>query len=137
MSMTDQDYGPERKIRTGRWRGEYLDAFGHRGRIELALEEEGGEVRGRYELTFRTEDAPEKVAGEFRGRIEAGRVSFEAPVEARKAEQRPPETARFEAQLSPAGSFAGQAMFGLVSNVGTANFGGGVWIAWRFEEPRG
>jgi len=134
MGMSDQFYGPEQRIRSGRWRGEYLDAFGHRGRVELSLDEEGGEVQGRYELTFRTEDAPEKVAGEFRGRFEAGRVSFEAPLEAGKADQRPPQAVRFEAQLSPAGSFAGQAMFGLVTNVGTPNFGGGVWIAWRFEE---
>jgi hypothetical protein len=49
MSVADQDYGPERTIRPGRWHGEYIDAFGHRGRIELALEEEGGEVSCRMD----------------------------------------------------------------------------------------
>lgn len=137
MSLNQQDYGAEQRLRPGRWRGEYLDAFGHRGGIELTLEGEEGEVRGRYELTFRTEDAPQKVAGEFRGRLEAGRVSFEAPIEGRKEDQRPPEAARFEARLSAAGSFARQAMFGVVSDPGAPNFGGGVWIAWQFEQPRG
>lgn len=134
------------KLESGNWEGEYIDVNGYRGRLSINLKAEGGVLRGAYELTLRTEDAPQILKGVVEGKVdEKGSVSMNlAPgntVDKQGAAKTDVpmgggnETMEFNAQTSSAGSFALQALCGLVSGAPQSNFGGGVWIAWRFNKP--
>jgi hypothetical protein len=130
MSTTaDRPSPTQTPIQSGSWQGEYLDTYGHRAALRLELEVSGDNVRGRYDLRVRTEDAPQMIRGELEGRLEGDRVRFAAIVgkEGRRVE--------FDAVVRPAGSHARQAMFGVVRDAPQPNFGGGIWMAWRFTTP--
>lgn len=131
MSTTaHQTVPPQGAIQSGPWQGEYLDAYGHRANLRFDFDVTGDTVRGRFDLRVRTEDAPQSIRGELQGRVEGERVRFTVIV---GKERRPVE---FEAVVRPAGSHARQAMFGVVRDAPQQNFGGGVWIAWRFVTPQ-
>ena len=115
-------------VKSGVWQGEYLDVNGHRGKLRLDLEAEGGRVTGRYRLTLAAEDEPETISGRVEGSVEGSSIRFEAPVGKQEAER-----ILYEGSLRPAGSFALQAIYGTVEAVPQENFGGGVWIVWRFK----
>jgi len=119
-------------LEPGIWEGEYIDARGHRGQLRLTLEASEGRVRGKYELTLRTEDRPQVLTGEVDGDVDGGRVRLAVALGARR------ERVEHEAELQSAGSHATQAMMGIVRAAPQSDFGGGVWIAWRFgRQPAG
>jgi hypothetical protein len=123
------------RIEAGEWEGEYTDVNGHRGKLRFALEVAGDDIRGTYQLILAEEDQPEVISGRVQGGMAGSTVRFRAVAEAEKQEGR--AEVQYEAQIAPAGSYARQALFGVVSAAPQANFGGGVWIAWRFDRPAG
>lgn len=136
------------KLESGNWEGEYIDVNGHRGLLSINLETEGDMLRGEYELTLRTEDQPQILKGAVEGKVdEQGAVNINLALDNTVGKQAYEKTQassvgdgkiiRYDAQISSAGSFARQALCGLVSGVPESNLGGGVWIAWRFNRPEG
>lgn len=118
-------------LESGAWEGEYIDVHGYRGRLRLDLEATTDALRGTYELTVRSEDKPQIMRGEVEGGMEGDRVRMALEL------GRSREKMQYEAHIRPAGSYARQALIGVVQAAPQSNFGGGVWIAWRFARPSG
>ena len=118
------------RLESGDWDGEYIDARGHRGRLRLSLDVGSEGVRGKYELTLRTEDQPQVVSGEVTGKVDGERVSLGLALGRERRQM------QYQATMRAAGSYAKAAMYGTVEAAPGSDFGGGVWIAWRFATPR-
>lgn len=116
------------KLEPGNWEGQYLDARGYRAKLRLTIESREGLLEGSYELVVATEDKPQVVTGRLVGKHSADAVRFDLGGE--KAKQ----TLSYEATLQPAGSYAKQCLMGIAKAPPGSDFGGGVWIAWRFEK---
>lgn len=138
MAQGESDATPQSlgKLEPGRWEGEYIDVKGHRGRLSLDLATEGGVLRGKYELTFRTEDSPQIISGAIEGDVdERGGVRMRLALGGKDRQAGVTGEQKYEARLHSAGSYARQALFGSVGESSEGGFGGGVWIAWRFNRP--
>jgi hypothetical protein len=122
------------ELQPGRWVGEYIDATGQRATLNLSLREDAGGIQGEYELVFKTEDAPFRVAGQVVGKREQTRVQMEVPFAPKRSEKGDRPRMSFEARLTPAGSYARQALVGIVDDVPEQNIEGGVWVAWLFAD---
>lgn len=116
------------KLESGDWEGEYIDVNGHRGPLRLNLEVKDNTLQGKYELTIRTEDKPQVISGEIEGDVKGENAKMLL------AQGREREKMQFDVHVRSAGSFAKGALFGLVGAAPGSNFGGGVWIAWRFAK---
>jgi hypothetical protein len=120
-------------VQSGRWTGEYLDVNGFRGRITLDLDATDEGFDGEFRLEIRSEDAAQVLSGRLTGAVGKGEARLIwQPERGQVAE---PVTTR--AEVRPAGSYARQAMLGVADPVPASNFGGGVWIAWRFADQPG
>ncbi len=114
------------RLEAGEWRGEYLDVYGRHGKLTLRLAGVGAGLAGEYELTLRSEDAPQVLRGRVRAvPVETG-VRFEL-------DQEKGAPLAFHAQVRPAGGHAQQAIVGLVDAPAGSGLGGGVWIAWKYS----
>jgi hypothetical protein len=142
MATTDDSYDAPRssgKLEPGNWDGEYIDVNGYRGKLRLHLETGGGgAVSGKYEMTVRSEDGPQIFGGPIDGKVDdQGNVYLDVTL-ARGGKEKEGDkrhVVQYTARPSSAGSYAKQALFGSVGGSPETNFGGGVWIAWRFNRP--
>jgi hypothetical protein len=121
--MTEKDVS----FKPGVWKGKYLDAHGYRGEITLNTESKGEEIMGNFELTVASEDEPQVLSGKVMGVLKKGSVLLKMTIEKSQ------ETIAYNAQLMNAGSYATQCMGGIITAPRNSDFGGGVWIAWRFK----
>lgn len=116
------------KMESGVWEGQYLDVNGHRGTLRLTLEPKEDTLRGKYELKLITEDNPKVIQGNVEGQIEGTNIHMQLAL------GKTAQKVQYESHVCPAGSYAKQAIFGLVESVPQSNLGGGVWIAWKFAK---
>ncbi len=117
----------------GKWEGQYLDVNGHRGQLRMSLDYAGDTITGRYELRIAAEDKPQVIAGTLQGKTSGNRLNLSIPRAADAKQQQGRQPLAFDAEIRGAGSHAEQAMFGTIAGGVEGNFGGGVWIAWRFK----
>lgn len=122
-------------LEPGEWEGEYIDWRGVRGELLLRITPSGDTIQGEYELRLRVRDNPRIYRGRLEGRVEGGSVKFQVDVMPREPAQGVSSRLYHEAQLASGGSFARQAMYGIVRNSPESSGGGGIWIAWRFNKP--
>jgi len=118
-------------LESGEWEGEYIDVRGYRGELQLKIETDGDTVRGAYELAVPDEHETAHYEGELRGHVEKDHVQLELP--GLGPDREPIETT---ATIESALPYARQALVGRMDSVPEQNFGGGPWIAWRFERVR-
>jgi hypothetical protein len=121
--MTEKDVS----FKPGVWKGKYLDAYGYRGEIKLNTESRGAEIMGNFELLLASEDEPQVLSGNIMGIQENDAVQLKLTIEKSK------ETIEYKAHIMNAGSYATQCMGGMITAPENSDFGGGVWIAWRFK----
>ncbi|MFW9846478.1 MAG: hypothetical protein ACFFD6_07010 [Candidatus Thorarchaeota archaeon] len=124
-----------KKGKTENWQGEYIDVFGHRGRLKLALTTLEEKVSGKYEFVLRTEDKAETKRGDIKGYAKGADIELDlihnpASNKGKSAEH------RHSAKITSAGSFAEKVMVGKAKGLPEANLGGGIWIAWRFKDGK-
>ncbi len=115
-------------FKPGVWQGNYLDAFGYRGEIKLHTESKGEEISGKFELVLASEDQPKVVSGSVSGKQKEGSVQLKMSV------GKSQEPLEYSARIMNASSYATQCMSGMVTTPKNSDFGGGVWIAWRFKK---
>lgn len=118
----------EPTIESGLWQGEYIDANGYRGDLRLTLVTSGDTLTGEIALKLRTEDQAQVIRGTVDGVAEYELVHLRSALEG------VPEKIEYAAEVRPAGSYACHALFGTMPAVPQYNLGGGIWIAWRFED---
>lgn len=116
------------KFESGLWTGEYLDVKGYRGTLSIEFNMSGQSLKGKFEMKLKSEDKPQFLAGEVEGSVERDNIKIK--LISRK--EKMPDIL-YNAKLSEAGSFAKQSMYGIIETAGGFNFGGGVFIAWRFS----
>lgn len=128
----------ELKLLSGDWDGEYTDSYGHKGKLRFKMDVKETNVLGDFELTVKKPDKPWKVAGKMKGVIQKGNnieFTLEIP-DTEKGVESTPKQAKFKAHLRSAGSYAHQSLIGIADKMPMKNFGGGVWVAWRFKEKK-
>lgn len=138
--MADQEYPVT--FEPGEWEGEYIDAYGYRGTLRLSIASDGEKLSGKYELTVRSEDQPQTFGGAVQGsvaRSATGSDRVQMQLNLGPEGKGDAQTITYDAVVRPAGTFAKQALFGMVesaptSDIAQANFGGGVWVAWLFDK---
>lgn len=128
--MSEQQTEPP-QLQSGTFEGQYLDAFGYRGRIRVDVESKEGVLQGKYEMVLATEDKPLVIAGHLDGKYgKSGEVMMRLTNEKTKV------SLEYSAKLQAAGSFAKQCLMGVVKAPAKSGFGGGVWIAWQYAGRR-
>lgn len=118
----------EISFKPGVWQGKYLDAFGYRGELKLETESKGEEISGKFELVLASEDRPKVVTGTVSGKQANGFVQLRMIVGKNQ------EPIEYDAHIMNAGAYATQCLSGMVTAPRKSDFGGGVWIAWRFKK---
>ena len=114
-------------FKPGVWKGNYLDAFGRRANITLHTDIKEGQITGKFELIVSAEDEPIIVTGNLAGKQEHDSVQLMlSPGKSR-------EPISYSAQIMNSAGHATQCMAGIVSAPKNSDFGGGVWIAWRYK----
>ena len=120
------------KVLTGTFEGQYLDAYGYRGRLRIDIQSvKEGQLLGSYELVLASEDKPQTISGRVLGIQEHGTVKLSLVFGEDIKEQ---GDLAYTAELQNAGSYAKQCIFGVVKAPSRSGLGGGVWIAWQFAE---
>lgn len=126
--MEDEKQTQVSELRPGIWEGRYIDAYGHEGNLQIQFETKENRLEGKYNLELISEDEPEVISGRIGGKIEKNIVRIELISRQSK------EPILYEGKVVDAGSHATQCMKGLVDNTPENNFGGGVWILWRYKK---
>lgn len=113
---------------SGAYEGQYLDAFGHRGNLYLTLSFANGNVTGSYEARLADEDdASRTLTGSIEGTYADNTLALEVTLDNG-------DILTLDAQGSDAGSYGNFGFYGLVNPPPSGNFGGGVWIAWNYNQ---
>lgn len=126
--MEEEKQNQISELKSGIWEGRYLDAYGYKGNLRLEFETGENKLEGKYSLELITEDEPEVISGRIGGNYEKNMVRIEL------ISTRSKEPILYEGKLVDAGSHATQCMKGLVDTTPENNFGGGVWILWRYKK---
>ena len=116
--------GKQTKLEPGVWEGEYLDVRGLRGKVRFVLRSVDKAVSGEFEMSLVTRGRPLVHKGSLEGSVDGTNV--------RLTLKGPAQVLEHVAEVREAGSYAKQALIGVVRTSPGADWGGGVWIAWRF-----
>ncbi|MCC8358381.1 hypothetical protein [Salinimicrobium sediminilitoris] len=118
----------KQQLITGQWEGKYLDVRGYSCLVSFKLESEGEVVKGEFEIQVpQGLHDSHTIKGQVSGQLRDNKLSLELEIGKLK------EGLKYQAELSDAGSHATLAMMGTVHSPSKSDFGGGVWIAWKFK----
>ncbi len=121
----------QQKIFSGKWTGDYLDVKGYKGTLEMEIKADGDRISGEFTLTIKDVDAPQVMKGALSGvESEKGlRLSLSMLDNKRQNLE-----LQYDSQVSEGGTFARQALYGIVSAPPKTDLGGGVWMVWNFDQ---
>ena len=119
----------EHKLLPGNWEGHYLDVRGYRCNLKLSIKSEQERLSGKFQLEIpRGLHDSQTLQGGLSGEIKGEEVSLILEIGKKN------DGLNYRAQLSDAGSHATQALYGNVVSTLNRDFGGGIWIAWRYKD---
>ncbi|HSE16593.1 MAG TPA: hypothetical protein VLB46_06045 [Pyrinomonadaceae bacterium] len=110
------------------WKGRFHDVNGFEGKLELRITGSDGDVTGQYSLSIRDEEEQFEAEGEITGTIFGSEVKLTLHHVGADAD------IQLEGQSVPSKGYAKRSMFGRMMPARYHNFGGGIWIAWQFED---
>jgi hypothetical protein len=108
-----------------------MDVKGYRGSLELNLSVDNDRVTGNYVLTIKDMDAAQVIRGELQGASSEKGLSLSLRMSDSKKNA---VDLAYDSQVSNAGTFAEQSIYGIVTAPPQTEFGGGVWMAWHFQK---
>ena len=123
------------KLEQGSWSGEYIDRYGHRGKLNLEIKSDDAEISGEYQLSMKAHHEVRVMKGEVKGKIKGDIASLNFTL-GNPDQDKEYGTMECQGTVSDAGSFALQSITGEVTAAKETNFGGGVWIAWKYKSER-
>lgn len=112
----------------GAWEGRFYDANGFEGELKLQLPGSEGNVTGSYSLSIRDEEGHVEAEGEITGTVSGLEVQLTLHHIGVDAD------IQLEGQSVRSKGYAKRCMFGRMMPARHHNLGGGIWIAWQFED---